>query len=456
MSDSPPAAASPAGAGPADPGPGPGMRRPPVVTWALLAVSLATGWHIARTAAGLLLNNYPFMTSDSFDWILEGLFLARAITGDRPERPLPAGRNPVFVVVMTLDALLGQRGLVFALVTATAVFFIGWLLVAHLGRFRHPAGAAAAFLVITFLAQVNNLHPYILADLSCTALSVGAFLAVLRATQATAGQWRWAAGAAVLTALAGLTQEYGILTPAVAAAVAGITALRRGRRDAAGLGVGLLITAAIAIVAGYALWYGLLPHEGRRNPWGYLGPAPSLVRFYLEVWAYVMLPLVPLVAVIRRADLRRAGADAMTMAAGGSVLAFVGLCLIYNWPSTRYTAFFWPYLVLALFRTIGSGPEAAAPRRAVVAAYAAGALVLIQTLLVTPAVPELPRFRSLALDPGRSWLVQFVRAEPVDRMELSARCGSRSTLCPEALSLRPATPFQKRIMAYYEWLVLGR
>ena len=59
------------------------------MTWALLAASLAIGWQIVRTADGFLLNNYPFLSSDSFDWILEGVYLARALTGAWPERPLP-------------------------------------------------------------------------------------------------------------------------------------------------------------------------------------------------------------------------------------------------------------------------------------------------------------------------------------------------------------------------------
>ena len=455
MSGSAPPAVIAAEIGPAGSGPGP-WARPPPVTWALLAASLAIGWQIVRTADGFLLNNYPFLSSDSFDWILEGVYLARALTGAWPERPLPAGRNPVFVAAMTLDALLGQRGIVFAVITATALFAVGWLLVAHIGRFRHQAGAAGAFLVITILAQVNSLQMYVLADLLCLALSVGAFLAVIRLTQAQADPWRWVAGAALLTALAGLTQEYGILPPVAAAAAGGIQALRQGHWGAAWRLAGVVIAAALAVLVGYALWHGFLPHQSRRNPGGYLRLAPGLIRFYLEAWAYVMLPLLPLVVVVRFRTLRDALADTMTMAAGGSALVFMGLCLVYDWPSTRFTSFFWPLLVLALFRIIGGGPEAAAPPRASLAVLVAGVLTLLQTLVLTPAVPDVPTFRTLALDLDRSRLVQFVRARPLDRMDLAARCGSRSTLCGEARSLSPATPYQKRIMAFYEWLVLGR
>src|SRR5262249_53347549 len=153
--------------------------------------------------------------------------------------------------------------------------------------------------------------------------------------------------------------------------------------------------------------------------------------------------------VIRR-PIRERLSDTTTAAAWGVALTFMALCLAYQWPSTRFTTFFWPFLVLALFRTIAGRPQAAAPHLADLAALLAAGLVLLQTLLLTPSVPDAPYLRTVRLDASRSWLVQFGRARPLDRMDLAARCGSRSAPCAEARPLVGLTPYQEQILAFYE------
>ena len=435
---------------------GPPGHRSAVVVAVLLAVSVAAGWHIVATADGFLLNNYPFFSPDSYDWVVEGAYLVRMLGTAPPAQPLLTGRNPVFVAVMALDALLGQRGLVFAVVSAAAVFATGWMLIGHLGRFRHPTAAAFSFLIIVLLAQVNFLRAYVLADSLCMALTIAAFLATLRAAR-EAGGWRWVATAAGLTALAGLTQEYGVFAPGVAGAVAATQALRRGERAVALRMAVIGGAAAVPVVVGYRLWFGFLPHQTRPDHFGLVRMVPDMIPFYLEAWTYTFLPLAPLLLVTwRRRIVGRALDDTMTVAAWIVSLAFMILCLLLQWPSNRFTGFFWPILVLALFRTV-SARSGETPRQVVdLAVVLVAAGVLLQTLFVNPAIPQFPYFSTLALDPDRSWLVQFVRARPLDRMELEARCGSRATLCAAARPLAGGSPYQQRISTFYEWLMLDR
>ena len=47
----------------------------------LVLAAVAVGWHTIALAAGYLLNNYPFLSPDSYDWILEGVYLTRMLTG---------------------------------------------------------------------------------------------------------------------------------------------------------------------------------------------------------------------------------------------------------------------------------------------------------------------------------------------------------------------------------------
>jgi len=426
------------------------------VVVALLVVSVAAGWHVIASADGFLLNNYPFLSPDSYDWILEGEYLARMWNGTPPARPLPTGRNPIFVAVMTLDALFGQRGLVFAVVSAAAVFATGWLLIGHLGRFRHPTAVQFSFLAIALLAQVNFLRAYVLGDSLCVALMIAAFLAILRAAR-EGGAWSWVALAAGLTTLAGLTQEWGVLAPTVAVAVASMQALRRGDRALAARMTIIVVVAAVLVFVGYRLWFAFLPYQGRPYRLALMRVVPDMIPFYWRAWSYTFLPLAPFLLLIwRRRVIRSALADATTAAAWIASLIFMAFCLIDQWPSNRFTGFFWPLFVLALFRTVSARRADGASSMTELAVHVAAAAVVIQTLLLNPAVANQPSLGTVALDPERSWLVQFVRARPLDRMDLEVRCGSRSTLCAAARPLTGGSVYQQGLASFYEWLMLNR
>lgn len=430
--------------------------RSSAVVLVLLVVSVAAGWHIIACADGLLINNYPFLSPDSYDWIVEGAYLERMLGAAPPAQPLSTGRNPVFVAVMALDAWFGQRGVVFGVVSAAAVFATGWLLIGHLGRFRHPAAAQLSFLAIVLLAQVNFLRAYVLADSLCLALSVAAFLATLRAVPESGG-WPWVAAAIAFTTAAGLTQEDGVLAPAAACAVAGTKALLRGERAVLWRMATIAAVAAALVVAGYRLWFGFLPHQSRPDHLELLRMAWTLLPFYAEAWTYTFVPLVPLLLAIRwRGILREVRADTMTAAAWICAVAFLGLCLIYQWRSLRFTGLLWPFLILALFRTVGPRNAGRARLMPDLAAHLAAAAVLVQRLFVNPALPNQPDLRTLTVDSERSWFVQFVRSRPLDRMDLEARCGSRATVCAAARPLAGGSAYQQRISIFYEWLILGR
>jgi hypothetical protein len=420
----------------------------------LILAAVVAGWHIVVLASGYLFNNYPFLSPDSYDWILEGVYLTKMVTGPKPATPLPMGRSPVFVLLMTMDAALGQHGWVFALVSATTLLATGWLLLPHWGRFRYPTLVALSGLALLLVAPVNFLRFYVLSDTLCVALSVAAFLLLFRAADEQGGPWPSLAASAA-TALAGLTQGYGVVAPGIAATVIGVRALRH-RKVAVAQRVALIWLGALGAVAvGRQLWFSFLPHRRQPLQLELLALTTDMTRFYVDTWVYLFLPLVLPLMTIRISQLRRAAQDLLTVAAWVTSGVFALLCLAYQWRSARFTFFFWPFLVLATLRTAGT--DSGEPRRGPAVAVALGAaLAILQSVVVTPTsyvTPALTR-QSVALQ--RSWILEFIRGTPADRMDLAARCGSRAALCPAARPLSDGTRYQQELAQYYQHLMLDR
>jgi hypothetical protein len=421
---------------------------------ALILAAVAVGWHTVVLSAGFLLNNYPFLSPDSYDWILEGVYLTRMLTGAAPASPLPMGRSPVFVLLMMMDAALGQRGWVFAAVSATTLLATGWLLLPHWGRFRYATVVALSGLALVLVAPVNFLRFYVLSDTLCVALSIAAFLLVFRAADQQGKSWLGVT-ASIATALAGLTQGYGVVAPGVAAAVIGGRAVRH-RQGAVARRVALIWLGALgAVVVGRKLWFSFLPHQRQPLQLERLALTTDMTHYYLETWAYLFLPLALPLLTIRIRQLRRVAHSPLTLAAWVTAGVFALLCLAYQWRSTRFTAFFWPFLVLATLRT--TGVDVGPPRRGPALAVAlAAAVAILQSVVVTPTSYINPALTRQTVAPQRSWLLEFVRSTPADRMDLAARCGSRAALCPAARRLSEGSPYQQELAEYYQRLMLDR
>ena len=83
-------------------------------------------------------------------------------------------------------------------------------------------------------------------------------------------------------------------------------------------------------------------------------------------------------------------------------------------------------------------------------------MAILQSVVVTPTSYINPALTRQALAPQRSWLLEFVRSTPADRMDLAARCGSRAALCPAARRLSEGSPYQQELAEYYQRLMLDR
>ena len=95
------------------------------IAYAILFLAAAAFllWFFARIvllSSGNVLNNYPAISSDGYDWLTEGLYMKLLLKHAVATRVLPVLRPPVFVLVTTLDAFAGQGGYVIAAANALA------------------------------------------------------------------------------------------------------------------------------------------------------------------------------------------------------------------------------------------------------------------------------------------------------------------------------------------------
>ena len=94
-----------------------------------LALALAAAFYgvAVRDLRGDLLNSYPFITLDGFDWLLEGTSVAALLAGNR-HIDLPLLRNPVYLLAIAADAAAGAAGRLLLAIHAAAFFLEALLL----------------------------------------------------------------------------------------------------------------------------------------------------------------------------------------------------------------------------------------------------------------------------------------------------------------------------------------
>lgn len=190
----------------------------------LLAFAGAYSAKIVAMSNPLLINRYPFVSPDGFDWltVTEGVWLAETLRGtDVSGVTLPVARPPVFVVIAAVDALLGQRGYALALVLGLSLFGTGYLVMRCLGEQASPSLSALALCAL-LLHPVNFVRSWILSDAVCVCLSLVAtcylFFELEKIQNGSSSAVRLVFSTLLIT-VAGLTQTYGLIAPLIGSIV---------------------------------------------------------------------------------------------------------------------------------------------------------------------------------------------------------------------------------------------
>jgi hypothetical protein len=311
-----------------------------------------------------------------------------------------------------------------------------------------PPVLTAAIIVIALVGPLNYFRLFVLADPVAVAFLAASAYAMLRYLRAGTPGPLVAAGA--LAVCGGLTQTYAAIPFFAGAAIDGWAHARsRTRLTRSAIAIAVV---AVLVVGGKVAWTSAIPHEVQPTTVGLLQLSLGMTRFYAHLWTFVYVPLLPVV-VVAVAQWHRSGrpfAEEVGYLAA-TVVSFAALSFVYQASEARFTFIYQPLLLmllLALASQQGTGATASTRARAAVTAGAVCSTVLVGLQLgFTPLTYWEPRLRTLAWDPGRSWVGQVWNAQPVDRLGLGVATSpvdySQATI-PERLGDYP-----RRVLADY-------
>ena len=132
-----------------------------------LSLSLIIFFKSLYLINGNILNAYPFLSSDSFDYIVEALALKKLIlTGEITK--LEILRNPLLVSILTIDNLISNKGFLISIVIALSYFYQFYFSIKILNLFKKVNIYDQFIIFISiFFFQINGYKVYILSENIC-------------------------------------------------------------------------------------------------------------------------------------------------------------------------------------------------------------------------------------------------------------------------------------------------
>lgn len=437
-----------------------------------MAVAFASAFYVTavRKVHGDVLNSYPFVTLDGYDWLLEGNAVAAMLGGNR-HIDLPVLRNPVYVLCIAADVALGAGGRLLLAIHAAALWVEIVLLFGICEVLHTDARLQLAMPALLGCHALGAFRFAIFPEDVAVAFMLGSVLGLLLWRRRGGRGWLLAAGAAAVCGA--LTQEYAAMPLVAAAVLYSVQAWRRRVRPP----LDLLATCAASGLAYLALggaWSAAVPHTAARDVWIlflHTTFRPALVlKFDGLLWLHVFWPaaamLAAAVALAAHGDRLQREAAALLATTSGALLLLI---LAYRWPDARYTYALIPLVLLfcgaAWSREALASRGAPWPRPALLRWLSAPALAAaVWSAQGLGLVPPLGRFRVEGVQPlhradfsrvsGWPTLPAVAGFAPLDRFGLLTRCGSTTVFCPAALVPPTENEYDRVVLCEYRALKL--
>jgi len=315
----------------------------------LLILSIGYAIKIILISNSLLILHYPFISPDGFDWITEGVWLAQTLQGKNTANiVLPVARPPLFVLITAIDALLGQKGYVIASALGLS-FFVTGLYASKFINEKNSFVLFSVFLIALLFTPVNFVRNYILSDAICVSLSLVASYYLLKFKEKLS-HFKITLLAAIIS-LAGITQTYGLIAPFVILGVLLVFALKEKKIHIITEISTVIFLSVLFFLGGTFLWFSFIPHSSRPMNFEYLKISSTMTKFYFNTWSYYFAPFIPMFLSFLLVKKHAIFNDRSLISLWLVVIIFMVMVFFYQWPESRFTFMFWPFFVIAIFRS---------------------------------------------------------------------------------------------------------
>ncbi len=381
-----------------------GIRRLANFFVILFAFAFAIKFHYL--SRGDVLNYYPLVSPDGFDWYTEGLYLLN-INNIEKSLILPILRPPLFVLVAAIDSLIGQVIVIpiaFALSTIITYFAIIWILDEINSESRSVDYYSFPIALLVTIFPVNFIKGYLLSD----SLAVG--LIVLSIYYLQKYYKRSSKLSIVLSLLfaagASLTQTYSII-PYFIFSLFSAFALYKKEKNKSTIILIALFSVVILYVFGSYAWRLLLSHNDTPKNFGLLKFEFGMMVFYMNTWTYYISVFVVAFLYKYRSGFNLIFSDPFKFASLITTLVIAILILFYQWPESRFTYYFWPWFIIAFFSI---GLKNVNIKHGIIFS-----ILFFLNSLVAVENPWQPSLKSASLNYRNNWAYQFFTIDSVDR-----------------------------------------
>ena len=368
------------------------------------------GFHFVVLSSPNLINQYPYLSADSFDWYTEGVYLIESMRGAALPI-LPVLRPPIFVILCAFDYLSGGSGLVLGAFLTLTIFMTFYWALKILDLVNKKSFVFGPILILALgltIYPLNYVKLFLLADGLAVCLSIGAVFLIMRSQSLLGGRhFYWASIA--LAMLASLTQTYALIPYLVACAWLMLIARLRSNTTLE------ILNAMLISIVGYIVitwvWRQSVPHIKTPENFSLIHLSGAMGPYYLQTWGFYLAPplttlfclfvlqTIPFRGRVAISSLVINYLDPPILAISISLVAiFASLCFFYQWPDARFTYYFWPWFLIGIL-ILMNGQK--------LIAFGALAGVMLLMVFMVPSDYWAPQWGSAQFLPRFQWVSEY-------------------------------------------------
>ena len=387
---------------------------PRIINLIVALFSIAFAIQFINLSKGDLLNHYPYITPDGYEWYTNGVyFFYRLFEENLPQ--LTVLRPPTFVIFTGLDFLLGSSGYVLGCLFAFSTYYTYYFslkIIEFSTKTTNPNWALMTALALgVTIAPINYVKVYLLADFLANTLALGSIYFIIKFTNTNLNRFYWLC--ILFSLLAGLTQTYTLLSYLLISLYICVYCGNVYRLNGILKFSGLFFIPIIGYILLTYLWRNSVSYLMTPENFTLLKFTTRNIEFYKVVWpVFIWVPC--LIIIIRSAIIYRPFEiiHTLTIPLFITALLLMTLSFFYQWQESRFTYYVWPWLLILSLQLISRFKSL----------LLFTSLALIISSFIVPKNYWEPKPKEIVLS-TKNWIQQYFSAVPIDRKLIKCEPG---------------------------------